>query len=67
MTYAVFENENTSAATEGSYAISGQRAKSRTATRRQWRYMIAGTAAAVSIKLNEFIDTIPKGIQTGIK
>ena len=57
----------TSAMTEGNCAISGQKAKSRTAILRQWKYTAVRTAAAVSINPNVFTDTMRKRIQTAIK
>ena len=57
----------TSAMMEGSCAISGRKAKNRTAIPRRWRSMAVRTAAAVSINPNVFTDTMQKKIRTGIR
>lgn len=53
---------NTSAMTDGRCAIFGQKAKSRMATPRQWKYTAVRTAAAANINPNVFIDTMSKRI-----
>ena len=61
MTYAVLKMSIiTSAMMEGSCAISGRKAKNRTAILRRWRSMAVRTAAAVSINPNVFTDTMQK-------
>ena len=52
---------------ERNCAISGRKAKNRTAIPRRWKYTAVRTAAAVSINPNIFTDTMRKRIQTAIK